>query len=216
VTNPPRPPNLRARLAAQLPGKIGVLLGLSLGICIPYFSLQRVELFPLRRLPSLWIDAWIPFDPGWTWAYQSIALLVPLGPLLATHRDELARSRYSRGLAMLCAGAFAFFLLLPVEGPRPEVVPQHEMYQLLVSVDRASNSLPSLHAGLAVYTFLFLYQVLRTALSPRGLRIFVTAAFAWTGLILYATLATKQHWAMDVPPGVLLAWIAHRGAWRGE
>jgi hypothetical protein len=213
VTHDPSPPSLGARLAAQLPRKIGVLLGLSLGICIPYFSLQRVELFPLRRLPTFWIDAWIPFDPGWIWAYQSIALLVPLGPLLATRRDEL--TRYSRGLAMLCLGAFGFFLLLPVEGPRPEVAPQHEMYQLLVSVDRASNSLPSLHAGLAVYTFLFLYRVLRTALSARGLRVFVTTASAWTGLILYATLATKQHWAIDVPPGVLLAWIAHRRAWRG-
>jgi hypothetical protein len=213
VSTPLRP-SLRARLGARLPEKVAVLLGLALGICIPYFSLQRVEFFPLRSLPAVWLDGWVAFDPAWIWPYASIALLVPLGPLLATRRDQLAR--YARGLALLCVSCFAFFLLFPVEGPRPEVAPDHAVYRLMVAYDRPANSLPSLHAGLVVYTFLFGYRVLRDALAPRERAAFVATALVWTGLILYATLATKQHWALDIPPGVLFAWAAHRLAWRGS
>ena len=37
-----------ARLTAQLPLKTAVLLGLAVGICVPYFLLQRMVLFPAR------------------------------------------------------------------------------------------------------------------------------------------------------------------------
>ena len=73
--------------------KIAVLLGLAVGICVPYFTLGNVQLFPLRGVPVTPLDAWIGFDPRWIWPYLSLALLVPIAPLLAKgfHR-RLARS----------------------------------------------------------------------------------------------------------------------------
>jgi membrane-associated phospholipid phosphatase len=192
--------------------KVAVLLGLAVGICVPYFTLQRLDVFPLRALPVTAVDLWIPFQPAWIWAYLSIALLVPIAPLLATRREQLMR--YAKGLALLCLPCFAAFLVFPVEGPRPEVAGADALYELLVSWDRASNSLPSLHAGLVVYSLLFALRVLRDDGSVRGLSAHAVSGWTWGALILYSTLATKQHWAIDLPAGVLLACAAHALAWR--
>jgi membrane-associated phospholipid phosphatase len=107
------------------------------------------------------------------------------------------------------------FLCFPVEGPRPAPMDgHHPLYRWLVGVDRPTNSLPSLHAGLTVYSLLFAARALRGALRP-STRVALGAIGAlWGAAILYSTLATKQHWALDLPPGVLLAAGAHALAWR--
>jgi len=205
---------LRARLRASIPEKIVVLLGLSIGICVPYFLLQRADAFPLYAPPVTRLDRWIGFEPGWVWPYQSVALLVPLAVLLANRRDQLMR--YAKGLALLCVPCFAAFLLFPVEGPRPEIVPDHSVYRLLVSYDGAANSLPSLHAGLALYSVLFGYRVLRDDLFRRERAACLLVGSIWVAVILYSTLATKQHWAADLPLGLLIAYCAHGIAWRSQ
>jgi membrane-associated phospholipid phosphatase len=200
------------RLLAQWRLKIRVCLGLAVGICVPYFGLQQVALFEPQTVPATLLDGWIAFDPSWVPAYESIALLVPLAIWLATRRDELLR--YSRGLALLCGVSFACFLLVPVAGPRPALAPDDGMYQALVDVDAAVNAFPSLHAGLTVYSLLFAWQVVRDALGRAERRVFLAGACIWATVILYGTLATKQHWSLDLPAGMLLAWLAHRWAWQ--
>lgn len=196
-----------SRLATELRLKVTVLLGLAVGICGPYFALQRIRLFPLRQPPVVAPDAWIPFSPDWVYPYLTICVLVPLFPLLATEREALLR--YARGLALLCTLSFAIFLLFPVAGPRPTLVPDHPVYGWLVGVDAPLNSMPSLHAALTTYSFLFGARVVRWR---RGL--FPVLACLWGGAIFYSTLATRQHWLADVPAGIALAWAAHRWAWR--
>jgi membrane-associated phospholipid phosphatase len=201
------------RLRAQLPAKLAVWLGLAVGICVPYFTLQRLDAFPPRTPPVLPIDGWISFEPAWIWAYLSIALLVPLAPLLATRKEDLAR--YAKGLTLLCLACFAAFLFFPVHGPRPEpIADQHAIYELLVSWDRPSNSLPSLHAGLVVYSLLFAFRVLWADLGTAGRVSLGSTGMLWGALILYSTLATRQHWAIDLPAGVFLAGTAHALVWR--
>ncbi len=202
---------LRARAVPHLGAKVRVWLGLAVGICVPYFLLQHAVLWPPQRVPVTPLDGWVAFDPRWVWPYASLALLVPLAPLLALRRSELRR--YAVGLALLCAACFATFLLFPVEGPRP-AVPVEGLYGWIVSVDRPSNSLPSLHAGLTVYSLLFGWRVLRDGLQDGGRRRVLAGAWLWGGLILYSTLATKQHWLVDLPAGALVAWGAHALAWR--
>jgi membrane-associated phospholipid phosphatase len=171
-----------------------------------------VNLFPERTPPVLAIDGWIAFDPRWIWAYLSIAPLVALAPLLATRREDL--DRYAKGLTLLCLACFAAFLFFPVRGPRPEqIAGSHAMYELLVSYDRPSNSLPSLHAGLTAYSLLFGYRVLRDDLGRLARAAVGVAGTLWGALILYSTIATRQHWAVDLPAGVFLAGAAHAWAW---
>lgn len=201
------PSSLSARLRAVLDGKVRVWLGLAVGICVPYFTLQRVALFSPRSVPETPLDAWIAFDPVWVWPYVSLALLVPLAPALAVTREELAR--YARGLFWMCALCFTTFLFVPVAGPRPEVLPDHAAYRAIVGIDRPLNSFPSLHAGLTTYSLLFGAWALRGTLAPTARRLVAGGGALWGVAILYATLATKQHWFVDVPAGMAAAIWAH-------
>lgn len=220
-------PGLAARMRAHLPAKLGVWLGLAVGICVPYFGLQHFGLADLG-LPDLGlrtpadgaivppvtpIDRAVPFSPAWIHPYMSLGLLVPIAPLLASRPDELVR--YARGLAWLCVPCFLVFLLVPVAGPRPEAVAASGPYAWIVSVDRPTNSLPSLHAGLTVYSLLYVDRVWARTLAPAARRWLRSGGLVWGALILYSTLATRQHWLLDLPPGMVIAWAAHRLAWRG-
>ncbi len=205
-------PRGATRLRACLPEKLAVLLGLSVGICVPYFSLQRLRGFTLHTLPITPVDRWIAFDPSWIGAYLSLALLVPIAPLLATRREQLVR--YAKGLTLLCLPSFAVFLLFPVAGPRPDIDAGHALYGLIVAYDGPSNAFPSLHAGLAVFSLLFAYRVTCEALGRPARATLGIAGSLWGTAILYSTLATKQHWAIDLAPGVLLACAAHAFVWR--
>jgi hypothetical protein len=159
------------------------------------------------------LDTWIPFEPAWAPAYLSVCLLVPLFPLLARRREDVWR--YLRGIAALCIPCFAFFLLAPMSGPRPEAVGVGGAYGWLVGVDATWNAFPSLHAGLVLYSFLYGRRAVAVDLSPRARHVVGALSALWGALILYGTLATKQHWIADLPPAFVLAWLAHRYAWRG-
>jgi membrane-associated phospholipid phosphatase len=185
--------------------------GLTLFFCLPYFTLQRLTIFPARTLPLSAIDRAIDFDPRWVWAYQSVYLLLTIVPWLITTRLELRR--YARGFVQLSAVGFAFFLLLPVRGPRPDVEAADFMFRILLWYDRPLNCFPSLHVGLAVYTVLFASGVSRGRMTPAARRSAVFLAGLWTALIAYAALATKQHYAIDLPAGALLACVCYWWTW---
>ena len=201
------------RLRQDRVEKIAVLLGLAVGICVPYFALQHIHWFPTRTVPAVALDHWVVFSPAWVWVYLSIAALVPAAPVLVASRDALVR--YRRGLVVMCLVSFATFLFFPVAGPRPESVPDHAVYAWLVGVDRPLNSMPSLHAGLVVYSVLCLARSGWGGLQGSARTLGAAGLVAWAGAILYATLATKQHWFVDLPAGALFAWGAHALAWRG-
>ena len=171
--------------------------------CLFYFTLQRVVFFVPHQFELSRIDLAIPFDARWTIVYQSLYLFLPL-PWLASSNDQLRR--YARGFFIVTLISFAFFLFFPVEGPRPDILTSDPMYRLLLLYDRNLNAFPSLHAALAVYTFLFALRVL-----PRR---FASIGSLWIALVLYATMATKQHYAIDVIAGVVVAIAADFLAWR--
>jgi len=75
------------------------------------------------------------------------------------------------------------------------------------------NSFPSLHVGLAVYTVLFAARVSRGRMRTAARWWLVSAAWLWTALIAYAALATKQHYAIDLPAGALVAYACHWWTW---
>jgi hypothetical protein len=203
---------LATRLRSHLDAKVAMLLTMSAGIVVPYFSLQRWRPFPARAPFETALDAMIPFSPAWAPVYLSVCLLVPLFPLLALHRQDVWR--YLRGIAALCLPCFAFFLLAPMPGPQRGLV-AGGAYGWLVGVDADWNAFPSLHAGLVLYSFLYGQRAVGADLAPRARRVVGALATLWGIAIVYGTLATKQHWVADLPPAFALALGAHWLAWRG-
>jgi len=163
-------------------------LGAYFGVC--YFTLQRVVLFVPHQFALSRVDRAVSFDPRWTVVYLSVGLfvLLPLGGDLR---------RYTRGFFVLTIISFVFFLVFPVEGPRPDQPAANAVYRLLIAYDRNLNAFPSLHAALTVYTFLFIARIRpRSWIAPMGV---------WLVLILYSALATKQQFAIGVLAGVVVA-----------
>jgi membrane-associated phospholipid phosphatase len=177
--------------------------------CVPYFLVGNFPVMAVRTLPLTRIDQAIGFHPyQWVWIYQSEYLLVNAIPWLATRRDELLR--YTRGFALLALSSFVVFFLFPIASPRPVVTNPTGMYWLLLSYDVPYNALPSLHAGMVVYTLAFGNRVVGHEIS-RPIKWFFVV---WTMLILYATLATKEHYLVDIVAGTLLGLVVDRWAWR--
>ena len=88
------------------------------------------------------------------------------------------------------------------------------MWALLLAYDGTRNSMPSLHVALAAYTVLFGARAIGPELTAAARYAWTAAGVAWLAAIAYATLATKQHYAVDLPPGIVGAWLAHAWVWR--
>ena len=200
--------DLAARVTAHWRFKVVLSIALTILFCVPYFTLQHVIVFPVRTLSLTPIDEAIAFNPRWVWVYQSVYVLIAVVPWLATSRPHL--ERYARGFAVLSLAAFACFLFFPVAGPRPDAVPDTGMFSWLVWYDRPTNALPSLHVGLAAYTVFFGARISATSLDATTRFGLITIGALWVAAISYAALATKQHYAVDLPAGALVAWLTHR------
>jgi membrane-associated phospholipid phosphatase len=194
----------RLRSHRRLKHWIGTLL--TIVFCAGYFALQRWPLRPVQTLELTWIDRAIAFSPGWVWVYQSVYLLLT-SAWLARTRDQL--HRYAAGFLFVTMIGFAFFLAWPIAAPRPADAPRTGMFGLLLAYDGLVNCFPSLHVALATYAACFAAHVL-----DRRPRWVVAVLAAWVALICYATLATKQHYFVDVPAGLLLGWLGHVSAER--
>ena len=198
--------NLIERLRSHWPLKLWLGLLLGTFFCAGYFTLQRVTIREPRTFELTAVDRWTGFSPAWVWAYQSWYLLLPLAWFAET-REQL--HRYALGFVLTTVVGFAFFLFWPVKGPRPDQVRLDGMYALLVSYDTPLNTFPSLHVALSTYSVCFF-----AAVTGKAARSWVVVLAAWVLLVCYSTLATKQHYFVDLPAGVLLAVVAHTIAWR--
>lgn len=197
-----------SRLFACWQLKLQMSIGLPIFFCLGYFSLQR---FPLREATFLSLSALdraIPFAPEWFYAYQSLYLFLPIAPLLTSSRALLVR--YVRGFVLLCLAGFAVFLLFPVAAPRPQGPSGVTAFDAWMRIEGLLNAFPSLHAGLLALGLLYAREVFWEALEPAARRAGVAIALLWAGLILYATLATKQHYAVDLLAGTLFGAVAWR------
>lgn len=153
------------------------------------------------------IDRAVPFSPRWVWVYQSVYVLL-LSAWLCETTDQL--KRYFIGFAFLTFTGFTCFLLWPVSGPRPQESSSDPMYNALVRYDTTLNSFPSLHMALAAYSACVVIAITKGSFR----RWLIILLPLWITLIGYSTLATKQHYWIDLPPGIALGCLAQRLAWR--
>lgn len=179
-----------------------------------YVTLLRHPLFAVRVMPVTAVDRAIAFDPPFLPVYASLWLYVSLPAVLMATRAQVAI--YGIWMAGLCGTGLGVFLLWPTAVPAPDIVwDAYPTVAFLKNVDAAGNACPSLHVASAVFAGALLDRQLR------GFGLGVAAALLntlWCLAILYSTLATKQHVAVDVLAGALLggcfAWAsARRRAW---
>ena len=195
---------LADRIKTELALKLGLLVILYPLVFLPYFFLQRHHFFPASTMSSGWFDRLIPFSDQAVWPYFSIYLLLPVGPFFMDRRYQLLR--YAAGVALLSLIADLIFLCWPTACPRPHVAGVNTVYGLLIAVDSSFNAFPSLHAAFAVYSALCAGLVLREFGSHRVWRLGI---WLWAFLILYATLATRQHVVVDVIAGSAIGAAAY-------
>jgi membrane-associated phospholipid phosphatase len=186
--------------------KIVMLLTLPVVVTAGYLAVQRAVVLPNGTVPLTWFDRVIPFQPRWVSVYLSLYLLNPIGPLFERSRENLFR--YARGILFFFVCGFVCFVVFPVPGPRPPTADAFWLYQRLILIDRPYNSFPSLHAACAVYAVLFAAHASSDTSRPHLRRSLLSLAWLWVGVILYSTMATRQHFAVDLPAGMFLGWLA--------
>jgi membrane-associated phospholipid phosphatase len=188
-----------SRLRSELVLKLTLTVVLNLWVYAPYLFLQQHHFFPAIKMPASIFDHMIPFSDKAAWLYLSIYLLMPVGPFLMNRRKQLLR--YAAGIILISSLADIVFLFWPTLCPRPNVQETNIAYQTLTAIDNPFHAFPSLHAAFAVYSALCGAMVLRELDSRNFWRI---SLWFWAGLILCATLATKQHVVADIIAGSAL------------
>ena len=201
---------LAKQICAAWQFKLVIAVVLPIVFCVPYFLLEHFPIFPIHRFELSWVDRQVPFRPKWAWVYQSFYLIVNLVPWLGRSRDDMRR--FAFGFLLMSGISFAIFFFFPIIGPRPQSIGDPFLYRLMISYDGALNAFPSLHAALLVYTLEFGWR-----LANRWISIWMVSIIAvWAGLIIYSTLATKEHYAVDLLAGGVLAVACDAIAWHSK
>lgn len=170
---------------------------------IGYFQVLRYPVRPVTEMPLTLLDPWVSFQPAALPIYVSLWLYVgiPAG-LMPTVRQLVA---YGLWIGALCLAGLLCFYVFPTAVPRPPLpvdLALHPGFALLQGVDAAGNACPSLHVATALFSAFWIERLLRQLKTPWPLR---ALNAVWLLLIVYSTLAIKQHVVLDVAGGTLLA-----------
>lgn len=177
-----------------------------------YFVLLNHPQFPVTMMPRVALDYRVPFVSWAVVPYASLWLYIGLVPALLYLHGEMRR--YVSSALVLGAIGCAIFYFFPTAVPPAAIVwSRWPMVAFLKSADASGNACPSLHVAYAVLTAIWLAWLLRRVVAPRRLHVLNAA---WCLLIVWSTLATRQHVLLDVAAGALLGSavaLAHLAVW---
>jgi membrane-associated phospholipid phosphatase len=169
-----------------------------------YFMLLRYPFFSVTLMPLTAVDRLISFQAWSLGLYYSLWFYVALPPTLLRTRSEL----YAYGwiAAAMAVVALTIFLFWPTSIPATTGIDWagHPGFATLKRLDKSQNACPSLHVAFAVFSGVWLDRMLRS------MRVGVLARMvsaAWCVGIVYSTIATRQHVAVDVAAGTALALV---------
>ena len=166
-----------------------------------YVFLLRNPAYPVHIMPVTGIDRWIHFSPMALPVYLSLWAYISLPAMLVETRREIVR--YGMAMAAICIFGLTIFYVWPTAIPPAGI--HWERYPemaFLKGVDAAGNAFPSLHVATAVFASIRLHALL----SRIGFSAWVRGISAiWALAIVFSTIATKQHVAVDVAGGTALA-----------
>ncbi|MHB8746901.1 MAG: phosphatase PAP2 family protein [Gammaproteobacteria bacterium] len=175
-----------------------------------YFYLLKQPAFPTTVMPFIWLDRLFDFQPLALPLYISLWIYVSLPvALLATRRELFG---YGLAMATTCLAGLIVFYFWPTAVPAAHVDwSRYPDVNFLKTLDATGNACPSLHVTTAIFSGIWLHHLLRRLGVPLWLLILNVS---WCGGIVYSTLATRQHVAVDVLAGFLLgmmaAWLSLR------
>lgn len=176
---------------------------------VAYFLLLYFPLFPVTVMPVTALDRWIRFQPWAIVMYFSLWIYISLPPTLLGEKRELVAYFYA--VLGLSLSAMLVFIFWPTATPVAYVDwARYPEFGFLKSASLARNAFPSLHAGFAVFSGLWLARLLRGMRAPAFMQI---ANALWALAILYSTIATRQHVSLDIYAGSVLGvltYVVHR------
>jgi membrane-associated phospholipid phosphatase len=189
-------PRLRAMWRAKF---IGTTVGMTV-FFIVYFWLLNHPFFPITIMPLTAVDRLIGFCPEALLLYLSLWIYVSLAPALLTDRRELVS--YGLAAIVLSVIGLGIFLFWPTAVPKSALDwSRHPSFAVLQTVDASGNACPSLHVAFAVFTAIW-FEHLLCEMKAGGLARALN--WLWCAGILYSTIATRQHVALDVLAGAVL------------
>lgn len=169
-----------------------------------YFYVLKVPAFPTTMMPLTWLDRMISFQPQAMPLYVSLWVYVSLPPALLAARHELYR--YGTAMAGTCLIGLLVFFFWPTAVPAADIDwSRYPGVDFLKNVDAAGNAFPSLHVATAFFSGIWLDHLLRRFGAPGWSRLF---NWLWCIGIVYSTLATRQHVAVDMWGGLILGGVA--------
>ena len=169
-----------------------------------YFYLLKNPAYPTTVMPFTWLDRLIGFQPLAMPLYISLWVYVSLPPLLLATRSELYG--YGVAIAGTCLAGLIVFYFWPTAVPAADI--DWALYpevDFLKHMDASGNACPSLHVATALFSGFWLHHLLRRIGGPQWLCLF---NWMWCIGIIYSTLATRQHVAVDVAGGLVLGGLA--------
>jgi len=179
-----------------------------------YFYVQQHPPHVPITIPATALDRLISYQPQLLFAYVSLWIYVGAGPGLQRSFSEVAA--YALWMAALCVTGLGIFYFWPTQvPPLSHNATTSAGLVLLHHLDETGNACPSMHVATATFTLLRLDEVFRSVRAPLALRLVNSA---WFLLIVYSTLAIKQHMALDVAAGALLGvlFVLPSLRWRPE
>jgi membrane-associated phospholipid phosphatase len=166
-----------------------------------YFEILHQPIYPVFTMPLTAVDDWIVFWPPAFYLYVSLWLYSILVPALQPSFFRLVA--YGCGIGLLCLIGLVCFLFFPTTVPYGSMGWFYDpQLSLLRKLDLAGNACPSLHVASAIFTAVCLQSLFRRIGCPTWLN---RLSWLWCALIVYSTMAIKQHVMWDVVAGALLA-----------
>ena len=169
-----------------------------------YLYLLKTPVYPTTVMPVTLLDRLIGFQPQALPLYISLWVYVSLPPALLSTRRELYG--YAMAMAATCLAGLIIFYFWPTAVPAANIDwSQDPAVDFLKNMDASGNACPSLHVTTAVFSAIWLHHLLRNFGAPKWILAF---NWAWCIGIVYSTLATRQHVALDVLAGLALGLLA--------
>lgn len=165
-----------------------------------YFALLENPRHAPTVMPEIWLDRWIDFTPYAFPTYLSLWVYVSLAPALMGNLRALIW--FALWVGSMCMVGLAAFWAWPTQ--TPAFGTDWGLYPglaLIKGVDASGNAFPSLHVASAVFCACWLHRILHQLRSPRVVHIINVAQCL---AIMWSTMATLQHVALDVFSGTLL------------